>query len=55
MKSAELDSVLIIGCGWVGTKLATTLISQNINVFGTTRSAEKASSLRSFYIYGLIY
>jgi nucleoside-diphosphate-sugar epimerase len=55
MKSAELDSVLIIGCGWVGTKLATTLISQSINVFGTTRSAEKASSLRSLGIEPIIF
>ena len=55
MKSAELDSVLIIGCGWVGTKLATTLISQNINVFGTTRSSEKASSLRSLGIVPIIF
>jgi nucleoside-diphosphate-sugar epimerase len=55
MKSAELDSVLIIGCGWVGTKLATTLISQNVNVFGTTRSAEKASSLRSLGIEPIIF
>lgn len=55
MKSAELDSVLIIGCGWIGTKLATTLISQNINVFGTTRSAEKASSLRSLGIEPIIF
>ncbi|MBO6622832.1 MAG: SDR family oxidoreductase [Balneola sp.] len=55
MKSADLDSVLIIGCGWVGTKLATTLISQNINVFGSTRSAEKASSLRSLGIEPIIF
>ncbi len=55
MKSAELNSVLIIGCGWVGTKLATTLISQNINVFGTTRSTEKASSLRSLGIEPIIF
>ena len=55
MKSADLDSVLIIGCGWVGTKLATTLISQNIKVFGTTRSTEKASSLSSLGIEPIIF
>lgn len=55
MKSAELNSVLIIGCGWVGTKLATHLISQNITVFGTTRSAEKASTLSSLGIEPIIF
>ncbi len=55
MKSAELDSVLIIGCGWIGTKLATTLISQNTKVFGTTRSAKKVSSLRSLGIEPIIF
>ncbi|XWN37282.1 MAG: SDR family oxidoreductase [Balneola sp.] len=55
MKSAELNSVLIVGCGWVGTKLATNLVSQNIKVFGTTRSPEKASSLRSLGIKPIIF
>lgn len=47
MKSAELNSVLIIGCGWVGTKLAKSLIARNIKVYGTTRSSDKASFLSS--------
>lgn len=55
MKSAELNSVLIIGCGWVGTKLATHLISLNKAVFGTTRSSEKASSLRYLGIKPFIF
>lgn len=55
MKSAELNSVLIVGCGWVGTKLAKTLIAQNIHVYGTTRSTEKASSLRSAGIEPIIF
>lgn len=55
MKSAELNSVLIVGCGWVGTKLATNLVSQNIKVFGTTRSAEKSSSLRSLGVKPIIF
>jgi len=54
MKPAELNSVLIIGCGWVGTELAKTLIAQNIRVYGTTRSTEKASSLRSSGIHPII-
>ncbi|MEO9886196.1 MAG: SDR family oxidoreductase [Balneola sp.] len=55
MKSAELNSVLIVGCGWVGTKLAKSLITQNISVYGTTRSTEKASSLRSVGIEPVIF
>ena len=47
MKSPELNSVLIVGCGWVGTELAKSLIAQDINVYGTTRSSDKASFLSS--------
>jgi len=54
MKSAELNSVLIVGCGWVGTELAKSLIAQNIKVYGTTRSSEKASSLSSIGINPII-
>jgi len=54
MKSAELNSVLIVGCGWFGTELAKTLIAQNIRVYGTTRSSEKASTLRSLGIEPII-
>lgn len=50
MKSAELNSVLIIGCGWVGTELAKSLIAEDIKVYGSTRSAKKASNLRSIGI-----
>lgn len=54
MKLTKIESVLIVGCGWVGTKLAETLISNNIKVFGTTRSVEKATHLSSINIEPII-
>ncbi|MGZ0657394.1 NAD-dependent epimerase/dehydratase family protein [Coraliomargarita sp. W4R72] len=40
------ESVIIFGCGYVGTALARYLIRQGVRVGALTRNAEKASSLR---------
>jgi len=40
-----LDSVLILGCGYVGERLATTCLAGGIRVIGTTRSKARAAEL----------
>lgn len=45
--SRELpESVIIFGCGYVGTALAEHLLGQGVRVAALTRNAEKAASLR---------
>ncbi|OIQ03837.1 MAG: NAD(P)-dependent oxidoreductase [Zetaproteobacteria bacterium CG06_land_8_20_14_3_00_59_53] len=39
--------VLILGCGYVGERLAVACIRQGMQVSGTTRSAERAAELRA--------
>ncbi len=55
MKLSGINSVLIVGCGWVGTKLAKKLIDQNIKVYGTTRSDEKAEKLNQLNIHPILF
>lgn len=40
------ESVIIFGCGYVGTALAETLIEQGVRVGALTRNAERAEELR---------
>jgi len=40
------NSVGIIGCGWLGTALAITLVQQNIFVVGTTQNESKLEALK---------
>ena len=41
------ESVIIFGCGYVGTALAKTLLQSGVRVGGLTRNAEKAAQLKS--------
>lgn len=50
MNSENNSTVLIIGCGWVGKKLGHMLASNNITVFGTTRSSSNFSELSELNI-----
>ena len=45
MNSVKKESVLIVGCGWVGKKLGRALNKQGYTVYGTTRSISNFSSL----------
>lgn len=45
MNSKKNSPVLIIGCGWLGKKLGTYLISKKLTVYGTTRSSSNFSEL----------
>lgn len=46
MKSDDVRSVLIIGCGWVGKKLGQYLGSKGYKVYGTTRSDKNFSDIK---------
>jgi len=50
----ELDSILILGCGYVGEKLAAACIRQGMQVIGTTRSAERARELEHAGIHPVV-
>lgn len=50
MNSGKNRSVLIIGCGWLGKKLGAHLISNQKNVYGTTRSSSNFSTLNALAI-----
>lgn len=39
-------NVLIVGCGWVGTYVASRLLSKGYNLWGTCRTPEKAAKLK---------
>lgn len=45
MNSRKNDALLIIGCGWLGKKLGRRLSSQNMKVYGTTRSESNFAEL----------
>lgn len=45
MNSEKNDSLLIVGCGWLGKKLGLYATEQGLNVFGTTRSSSNFSDL----------
>jgi nucleoside-diphosphate-sugar epimerase len=47
-------SVLIVGCGYLGRRIARQLIRQGRDVFGTTRSPAKAEQLRSLGIHPVV-
>ena len=47
IKSRKLpESVIIFGCGYLGTALAKHLLNQGVRVAALTRNAEKATHLR---------
>jgi nucleoside-diphosphate-sugar epimerase len=50
MKSDDVRSVLIIGCGWVGKKLGQYLGSKGFKVYGTTRSEKNFSDIKGYNI-----
>ncbi len=43
----EIKSLLILGCGYVGERLAKGCIAKGLRVLGTTRSCERAEALRA--------
>jgi Trk K+ transport system NAD-binding subunit len=43
--SYDTNSVGIIGCGWLGTQLAKSLIKQGVDVFVTTRKEESQQQI----------
>lgn len=44
--SNAIQRLLILGCGYVGERLGRACVQQRVQVFGTTRSAERAEALR---------
>ncbi|MFP8487521.1 NAD-dependent epimerase/dehydratase family protein [Gracilimonas sp. Q87] len=50
MKSDDIGSVLIVGCGWVGKKLGHYLSGQGYEVYGTTRSKQNFSEIEDHSI-----
>ncbi|MBD3616610.1 MAG: hypothetical protein HUJ22_08550 [Gracilimonas sp.] len=50
MNSGKNRPVLIIGCGWLGKKLAARLIANNKIVYGTTRSSSNFSEFNALGI-----
>lgn len=47
-------AALIVGCGYVGRRLAGRLIERGVTVFGTSRSAERAAQLAELGVRPLI-
>lgn len=47
-------TVLIVGCGYLGTRLAQLLLAQGVTVYGTTRSEHKARQLATLGIRPLL-
>ena len=45
-----INSVGVLGCGWLGTPLAEKLVTSGFKVYGTTTSSAKMESLRDFGI-----
>jgi len=45
LQNMRLHSLLILGCGYVGTKLALACLNKGMQVTGTTRNAERAEEL----------
>jgi len=52
--SGNIRSLLILGCGYVGTRLAEACIEQGMHVIGTTRTDERAEELRSFGVEAVV-
>jgi nucleoside-diphosphate-sugar epimerase len=50
MNSEKNDSLLIVGCGWVGKKLGHQLENKGTIVYGTTRSSSNFSNLSDHLI-----
>ncbi|MBT0585875.1 NAD(P)H-binding protein [Alteromonas oceanisediminis] len=46
MKGKSGNKMALIGCGWLGQAVAQRLIEKHIAVVGTTRSAQRANTLR---------
>ncbi|MGH8550513.1 MAG: SDR family oxidoreductase [Methylococcales bacterium] len=51
--SSEPDSVAIIGCGWLGTPLATTLITRGFRVVATRSTPGHVAELQGRGIYAI--
>ncbi|MGF1696147.1 NAD(P)H-binding protein [Vibrio lamellibrachiae] len=47
-----MTTISIIGAGWLGTPLATTLLSKHYRVYASNTSHEKAQALNQFGIHG---
>jgi len=45
MTHKTIQQILILGCGYVGEKLATACLAEGMHVFATTRNQERASEL----------
>ena len=50
----SLNSLLILGCGYVGEHLARACLQQGINVTGTTRSQTRADALQQMGIAAIV-
>ncbi|MGC9462402.1 NAD-dependent epimerase/dehydratase family protein, partial [Vibrio genomosp. F10] len=49
-----MKTITIIGAGWLGTPLATTLLSKHHRVFASNTSSDKAQQLSALGIQGFI-
>ncbi len=52
--STSIERLLILGCGYVGTRLARRAMDAGIHVLATTRSESRASTLRGFGIEAVV-
>ncbi|MTI88098.1 MAG: SDR family oxidoreductase [Balneolaceae bacterium] len=51
MNSKNKETVLIVGCGWLGKKLGKSLAETGYQVYGTSRSTENFSEIRKYGIH----
>lgn len=51
---SDIDVLLILGCGYIGERLAVAAIEEGIKVIGTTRRAERADDLRALGIEAVV-
>ncbi|CAM5204421.1 hypothetical protein [Alishewanella longhuensis] len=47
-----VNKIIIVGCGWLGQHVASTLATAGLRVFGSRRSSEAAQSLSA--IHGVV-
>jgi len=52
--SSSIQNLLILGCGYVGERLAKACLVEGIHVIGTTRSEVRADELRRMGINGVV-
>lgn len=50
----EMKSLLILGCGYVGEKLAGACLSRGMEVFATTRSEDRAGELEALGVQAMV-